>query len=101
MAELAPALCQHVARHGRILVDTSDALHEAGDLLQAGLDVAALPTLGEMVRSLGTAAPERRSGPVLFKSCGWAGWDLAAARLALRRASSAPAATAHWADPSA
>ncbi|CAN7520421.1 delta(1)-pyrroline-2-carboxylate reductase family protein [Acidovorax delafieldii] len=101
MAELAPALCQHVARHGRILVDTSDALHEAGDLLQAGLDVAALPTLGEMVRSLGAAAPERRSGPVLFKSCGWAGWDLAAARLALRRASPAPAATAHWADPSA
>jgi len=101
MAELAPALCQHVARHGRILVDTSDALHEAGDLLQAGLDVAALPTLGEMVRSLGAAAPERRSGPVLFKSCGWAGWDLAAARLALRRASPAPAATAHLADPSA
>ena len=22
--------------------------------------------------------------PVLFKSCGWAGWDLAAARLAMR-----------------
>ena len=63
--------------------------------------LAALPTLGEMVRSLGAAAPERRSGPVLFKSCGWAGWDLAAARLALRRASPAPAATAHLADPSA
>jgi 1-piperideine-2-carboxylate/1-pyrroline-2-carboxylate reductase [NAD(P)H] len=24
-------------------------------------------------------------GPVLFKSCGWAGWDLAAARLAVRQ----------------
>ena len=28
----------------------------------------------------------RPTGPVLFKSCGWAGWDLAAARLALRAA---------------
>jgi 1-piperideine-2-carboxylate/1-pyrroline-2-carboxylate reductase [NAD(P)H] len=25
-------------------------------------------------------------GPVLFKSCGWAGWDLAAARAALVQA---------------
>ena len=24
-----------------------------------------------------------RSGPVFFKSCGWAGWDLAAARCAV------------------
>jgi len=92
MAELAPGLCQHVARHGRIVVDTSDALHEAGDLLQAGLDVAALPTLGDVVCSHGTAATVRHTGPVLFKSCGWAGWDLAAARLALRHASQAPAA---------
>jgi ornithine cyclodeaminase len=28
----------------------------------------------------------RGPGPVLFKSCGWAGWDLAAARTALRAA---------------
>ena len=93
MAELAPALCQHVARHGRIVVDTSDALHEAGDLLQAGLDVAALPTLGDVVRGLSAAAPTHHSGPVLFKSCGWAGWDLAAARLALRHASPTTSAT--------
>lgn len=94
MAELAPALCQHVARHGRIVVDTSDALHEAGDLLQAGLDVASLPTLGDVVRGQSTTAPTQPSGPVLFKSCGWAGWDLAAARLALHYASQAPAAMA-------
>ena len=92
MVELAPGLCQHIAQHGRIVVDTSDALHEAGDLLQAGLDVAALPTLGDMVRDHRNAALKHPPGPVLFKSCGWAGWDLAAARLALRHATRAPAA---------
>ena len=80
MAELAPAFCRHVAAHGHIVVDSEDARHEAGDLLQAGLDVGMLPTLREALqrqRALST-------GPVLFKSCGWAGWDLAAARLAMR-----------------
>lgn len=93
MAELAPALCQHVAQHGRIVVDTSDALHEAGDLLQAGLDVALLPTLGDVVRGRSAATRISHNGPVLFKSCGWAGWDLAAARLAMRH--SAPPGTLH------
>lgn len=83
MAELAPTLCQHIAQHGRIVVDTSDALHEAGDLLQAGLEVATLPTLCDVVRG-SAASPAPSAGPVLFKSCGWAGWDLAAARLAMR-----------------
>ena len=92
MVELAPGLCQHIAQHGRIVVDTSDALHEAGDLLQTSLDVAALPTLGDVVRDHRNAALKHPPGPVLFKSCGWAGWDLAAARLALRHASPALAA---------
>jgi ornithine cyclodeaminase len=78
MIELAPAFTQHCVRTGRIVVDTRDADHEAGDLLQAGLDVAAIPSL----RDVDAAAPRGR-GPVLFKSCGWAGWDLAAARAAL------------------
>ena len=78
MLELAPALCQHFMAQGRVVVDSRDADHEAGDLLQAGIDVAALPTLGDVLRQP-SAAP--RSGPVLFKSCGWGGWDLAAARL--------------------
>ena len=78
MIELAPELTRHIASQGRIVVDTRDADHEAGDLLQAGLDVAAIPSL----RDIDAAAPRRR-GPVLFKSCGWAGWDLAAARCAL------------------
>jgi 1-piperideine-2-carboxylate/1-pyrroline-2-carboxylate reductase [NAD(P)H] len=79
MIELDPDLTRHIARHGRIVVDTRDADHEAGDLLQAGLDVATLPCL----RDLDPAAV-RANGPVLFKSCGWAGWDLAAARAAMR-----------------
>lgn len=80
MVELSPALCQHMAREGQVIVDTSEALHEAGDLLQAGLDVRAFPTLAQC---LAQQLP-RPNGPVLFKSCGWGGWDLAAARLAAR-----------------
>jgi 1-piperideine-2-carboxylate/1-pyrroline-2-carboxylate reductase [NAD(P)H] len=80
MVELAPSLCQHLASQGRIVVDTSDATHEAGDLIQAGLDIAQFPTLAQIVRE--EAIPKRAS-PTLFKSCGWAGWDLAAARLAV------------------
>jgi 1-piperideine-2-carboxylate/1-pyrroline-2-carboxylate reductase [NAD(P)H] len=79
MVELSPALCRHVVEHGRIVVDTLDATHEAGDLLQAGLDVTRFATLQDVVRE----PAAQRPGPVLFKSCGWAGWDLAAARLAL------------------
>jgi 1-piperideine-2-carboxylate/1-pyrroline-2-carboxylate reductase [NAD(P)H] len=80
MIELSDALCQQVAAHGQIVVDTSDAAHEAGDLIQASLNVSDFPTLAQIVRS---EAPIANKGPVLFKSCGWAGWDLAAARLAV------------------
>lgn len=82
MAEVAPQVCQALAARGRIVLDTPEAAAEAGDLLQAGLDVAALPTLAHIVRN--GAGPAR--GPMLFKNCGWAGWDLAAARLAARAA---------------
>ena len=78
MAELAPALCRHVAAQGLIVLDSDDARHEAGDLLQAGIDPSGLPTL-QTIRHQDGRKPR---GPVLFKSCGWAGWDLAAARLA-------------------
>ena len=79
MHELAPALCLHVAAHGTVFVDTQDARHEAGDLLQAGLDVRQFATLAQGIRQ----DLKKSGGPVLFKSCGWAGWDLAAARTAL------------------
>lgn len=78
MAEWAPEVCRDLAERGRVVVDTRDADHEAGDLLQAGIDVTGVPSLAD---ALADAGPRR--GPVFFKSCGWAGWDLAAARLAL------------------
>jgi 1-piperideine-2-carboxylate/1-pyrroline-2-carboxylate reductase [NAD(P)H] len=81
MVELSPRLCRHFAELGTVVVDTADAAHEAGDLLQAGLDVSRLATLRDVVAQ----APSPRAGPLLFKSCGWAGWDLAAARCALRK----------------
>ena len=81
MVELSALLCSHVAKYGSIFLDTRDAVHEAGDLLQAGLDVARFATLDDVVCH-NMSAP---AGPVLFKSCGWAGWDLAAARVALRQ----------------
>ena len=79
MVEIGIATCRHVATHGSVVVDTVDAMHEAGDLLQAGLDVAKLATLADVIRG---ARARSAHGPVLFKSCGYAGWDLAAARLA-------------------
>ncbi len=81
MVELEAGLCRHFAEHGAVFVDTADAAHEAGDLLQAGLDAGRFATLAEVLRQ-GTEKP---AGPVLFKSCGWAGWDLAAARTAMAR----------------
>jgi len=79
MVEWAPAVVRDLAARGTLVVDTRDADHEAGDLLQAGIEVASLPTLGDVVRG---RRPRPADGPVLFKSCGWAGWDLAAARCA-------------------
>ncbi|MES2911622.1 MAG: delta(1)-pyrroline-2-carboxylate reductase family protein [Pseudomonadota bacterium] len=80
MVELSPRLCKHFADRGHIFVDTVDAMHEAGDLLQAGLNVGSFATLADVVRR----DMKKPAGPVLFKSCGWAGWDLAAARVACR-----------------
>lgn len=79
MVELDPAVCCHCNDNGTIILDTADAVHEAGDLLQAGLDAASFATLRDVI----TESAEWTRGPLLFKSCGWAGWDLAAARLAV------------------
>lgn len=81
MVEVSATVCQQVARAGCIVLDTPDARHEAGDLIQAGVDTSVWPTLQEVVR--GTVSLPTRGTGVLFKSCGWAGWDLAAARLAV------------------
>ncbi len=82
MTEWAPEVCLHMAQHGRIVVDTRDADHEAGDLLQAGLDVSQFASLQNLV--LNSTVATLKTGPVFFKSCGWAGWDLAAARCVLQ-----------------
>lgn len=80
MVEWAPEVCRDLAARGTLVVDTRDADHEAGDLLQAGMDVTAVPTLADWL-----ASPRPVRGPVFFKNCGWGGWDLAAARLVTRR----------------
>ncbi len=82
MVEWAPEVCLHMAQHGRIVVDTRDADHEAGDLLQAGLDVSRFASLQDVV--LNSSVATLKTDPVFFKSCGWAGWDLAAARCVLQ-----------------
>lgn len=85
MVEWAPEICQALAHSGTLVVDTRDADHEAGDLLQAGIDVSRLPTLADVVQGIAAWAVQRdRQGPVFFKSCGWGGWDLAAARCVTR-----------------
>ena len=45
-----------IASNGRVVVDTRDADHEAGDLLQAGLDVSQFASLN------GARDPQRRHG---------------------------------------
>lgn len=80
MVEWAPDVCHHLAAHGTLVVDTRDADHEAGDLLQAGLDVSTLPALADVVNQTQVWAAIPQRGTVFFKSCGWGGWDLAAAR---------------------
>lgn len=80
MVELDAALCRQVAAKGSIILDSEDARQEAGDLLQAGVDVSGYATLADVIRQ----KMPKPQGPVLFKSCGWAGWDLAAARTAQR-----------------
>jgi ornithine cyclodeaminase len=84
MAEWSIPVCQALAQDARLVVDTRDADHEAGDLLQAGVNVAALPTLGDVVNHCAGQTLGPVSGQtVFFKNCGWAGWDLAAARCAV------------------
>jgi 1-piperideine-2-carboxylate/1-pyrroline-2-carboxylate reductase [NAD(P)H] len=82
MVEWDAAVCRRLAVVGTLVVDTRDADHEAGDLLQARIDVSTLPTLADVIDDVRWRdhPAHRANGPVFFKSCGWAGWDLAAAR---------------------
>ena len=72
MAEVPPELVRRCA----VFVDTLEgARTEAGDLIQAGIDWAA-------VQAFATASPATQDRPVLIKTVGHALWDLAAAQLA-------------------
>lgn len=81
-----PAMLEIGARtvHGSALFvdDLAGARHEAGDLIQAGVDWANVTGIAAVVG--GTVAPPAGSTPVLFKSVGCAAWDLGACRVARR-----------------
>jgi 1-piperideine-2-carboxylate/1-pyrroline-2-carboxylate reductase [NAD(P)H] len=76
MAEFPPALL-----HSRQIVvdDLGGARHEAGDLLQAGVDWAQVRDLASVL----DAAPTAGAALPVFKTVGQAAWDLAAARVAI------------------
>lgn len=79
MAEVHADVVRRLAAGGAVVLDSADARHEAGDVLQAGVDPAPLLTLGDVLAA-GPSGMARRPGPTMFKSCGSALWDLAAAR---------------------
>lgn len=84
MCELPPALCHAAADHGRLLADTLFGIEdEAGDLLQAGIDWATVQPLETAILQA-DAIRARTGSPLVFKSVGYALWDLAACVLASR-----------------
>lgn len=76
-----------MAELGKRTLDGSDlyaddpvgARHEAGDLLQAGIDWGRVQSLASTLKT----KPDL-SRPIVFKSVGTGAWDLAASRVALR-----------------
>ncbi len=84
MCELPPALCHAAADHGRLLADTLFGIEdEAGDLLRAGIDWADVQPLETAILQA-DAIRAREGSPLVFKSVGYALWDLAACVLASR-----------------
>ncbi|NUO87686.1 MAG: delta(1)-pyrroline-2-carboxylate reductase family protein [Cupriavidus sp.] len=84
MCELPPALCHAAADHGRLLADTLFGIEdEAGDLLQAGIDWAQVQPFESAILQA-DAIRARAGSPLVFKSVGYALWDLAACVLASR-----------------
>ncbi|ULX55540.1 ornithine cyclodeaminase [Cupriavidus taiwanensis] len=84
MCELPPALCHAAADHGRLLADTLFGIEdEAGDLLQAGIDWAGVQPFESAILQA-DAIRARTGSPLVFKSVGYALWDLAACVLASR-----------------
>ncbi|EJN08454.1 delta(1)-pyrroline-2-carboxylate reductase family protein [Herbaspirillum sp. YR522] len=80
MAEFPPALL-----HARRIVvdDPAGARHEAGDLIQAGIDWQQVLAIGDVLSGKVSGASLSRNGALpVFKTVGQASWDLAAARVA-------------------
>lgn len=69
-----------------VVDDPAGAKHEAGDLIQAGVDWTTVGALADVIDGSWSGSVDR---PVVFKSVGCAAWDLAAARLARERLSKA------------
>jgi 1-piperideine-2-carboxylate/1-pyrroline-2-carboxylate reductase [NAD(P)H] len=75
MIEIPGALVQRA----QLAVDDDEgARHEAGDLIQAGIEWSRVVALKDI-----DSARFSSGRPVMFKSVGCAGWDLAAAHLAI------------------
>jgi len=86
MCELPPALCRGAEKAGRLLADTLFGIEdEAGDLLQAGIDWDAVQPFETAILAA-DAIRARTGSPLVFKSVGYALWDLAACALAVRAA---------------
>ncbi|MBF6988059.1 MULTISPECIES: delta(1)-pyrroline-2-carboxylate reductase family protein [Cupriavidus] len=84
MCELPPRLCHAAADHGRLLADTLFGIEEeAGDLLQAGIDWGTVQPFETAILQA-DAIRARGGSPLVFKSVGYALWDLAACVLASR-----------------
>jgi 1-piperideine-2-carboxylate/1-pyrroline-2-carboxylate reductase [NAD(P)H] len=84
MCELPPALCHVAADSGRLLADTLFGIEdEAGDLLQAGIDWADVQPFETAILQA-DAIRAQAGSPLVFKSVGYALWDLAACVLASR-----------------
>ncbi|GJG96269.1 delta(1)-pyrroline-2-carboxylate reductase family protein [Cupriavidus pauculus] len=82
MCELPPALCQAASAQGRLLADTLFGIEdEAGDLLQAGIDWNTVQPFETAILQA-DALRARTGSPLVFKSVGYALWDLAACILA-------------------
>lgn len=74
MAEIAK---QTVDGSFVVVDDPAGAKHEAGDLIQAGIDWSRVSSLAQAIA--GRIQPQT---PIFFKSVGCAAWDLAACRVA-------------------
>jgi 1-piperideine-2-carboxylate/1-pyrroline-2-carboxylate reductase [NAD(P)H] len=82
MIEWNPKIVRQISESGHIYVDSRDADHEAGDLLQAGLNPSDYPCLADLVQDPEPRHLQNSEASIFFKSCGWGGWDLAAAKCA-------------------